>query len=41
VRWEELAENNQIIGRSLSYGLILFCMGLVLTIAYLMWVILK
>ncbi len=41
VRWEEFAENNQIIGRSLSYGLILFCLGLVLTIAYLMWVILK
>lgn len=41
VRWEELAENNQIIGRSLSYGLILFCLGLVLTIIYLMWVILK
>lgn len=41
VRWEEQAENNQIIGRSLSYGLILFCLGLVLTIIYLMWVILK
>ncbi len=41
VRWEEQAENNQIIGRSLSYGLFLFCVGLVLTIIYLMWVILK
>lgn len=41
VRWEEQAENNQIIGRSLSYGLILFCLGLVLTIIYLMWVILR
>lgn len=41
VRWEEQAENNQIIVRSLSYGLILFCLGLVLTIIYLMWVILK
>lgn len=41
VRWEEQAENNQIIARSLSYGLILFCLGLVLTIFYLMWVVLK
>lgn len=41
VRWEEQAENTQIISRSLSYGLILFCLGLVLTIIYLMWVILK
>ena len=41
VRWEEQAENNQIIARSLSYGLILFCLGLVLTIIYLIWVILR
>ena len=41
VRWEEEAENNQIIVRSLSYGLIIFCIGLVLTIAYLMWVLLR
>lgn len=40
IRWEEFAENNQIIGRSLSYGLILFSMGLVLTIIYLMIVVL-
>lgn len=41
VRWEELSENNQIIKRSLSYGLILFCVGLVLTVFYLLWVVLK
>lgn len=39
IRWAEFAENNQIIGRSLSYGLILFCGGLVLTLAYLMIVV--
>lgn len=34
---EELAEDNTIIGRSLSFGLLLFCSGLILTIVYLLW----
>ena len=39
IHWEEYAENSQIIGRSLSYGLMLFCVGLVLTIVYLLLVV--
>lgn len=39
IHWEEYAENSQIIGRSLSYGLMLFCAGLVLTIVYLLLVV--
>lgn len=34
---EELAENNTIIGRSLSFGLFMFCLGLVLTLIYMLW----
>ena len=34
---EELTEDNTIIGRSLSFGLLLFCSGLILTIVYLLW----
>ena len=34
---EELEENNTIIGRSLSFGLFMFCMGLVLTLGYMLW----
>ncbi len=32
---EELAENRVIISRSLSFGLLLFCIGLIITVAYL------
>lgn len=32
---EELAENRVIISRSLSFGLLLFCVGLIITVAYL------
>lgn len=32
---EEWRENSAMIGRSMSFGLLLFCIGLVLTIAYL------
>ncbi len=39
IHWEEYAENSQIIGRSLSYGLMLFCAGLVATIVYLLLVV--
>lgn len=34
---EELAENNTIIARSLSFGLFMFCIGLVLTLVYMLW----
>lgn len=34
---EELTEDNTIIGRSLSFGLLLFSSGLILTIVYLLW----
>lgn len=34
---EEIEENNTIIGRSLSFGLFMFCMGLVLTLGYMLW----
>ncbi len=36
-RNEEFKETNRIIGRSLSYGLLLFGIGLVLTFVYLIW----
>ncbi len=32
---EEWAENNAVIARSLSFGLLLFCIGLIFTVAYL------
>lgn len=37
VRSEELKENNMIIGRSLSFGLMLFGIGLTLTFIYIIW----
>lgn len=39
LKYNEFAENNEIIGRSLSYGLLLFCIGLVLTAGYLLFVV--
>ncbi|MDE6213652.1 MAG: hypothetical protein K2M70_09305, partial [Lachnospiraceae bacterium] len=32
---EEWAENSTMISRSMSFGLLLFCVGLILTVAYL------
>ena len=37
MRHEELKENHMIIQRSLSFGLFLFCVGLCLTLIYLLW----
>lgn len=34
---EEIRENNMIIGRSLSFGLLLACVGLCLTLIYILW----
>lgn len=34
--YSELDENSMIIGRSLSFGLLLFCIGLLLTLIYLL-----
>ncbi len=33
--YEELSENSLMIARSMSFGLLLFCVGLILTVAYL------
>ena len=33
---EEWSENTTIIGRSLSFGLLLFCAGLIITVVYLL-----
>lgn len=33
--YEELSENSMMIARSMSFGLLLFCVGLILTVAYL------
>lgn len=33
--YEELSENSTMITRSMSFGLLLFCVGLILTVAYL------
>lgn len=33
---EELSEDSTIIGRSLSFGLLLFCIGLIITVVYLL-----
>lgn len=33
--YEELSENSMMIARSMSFGLLLFCIGLILTVAYL------
>ena len=37
VKYTELVENNVIIGRSLSFGLLLFCIGLSLTLVYILF----
>lgn len=37
VRYEELKENNMVIGRSLSFALMLLCVGFLLTLFYLIW----
>ena len=37
VKHEELRENSTIIGRSLSFGLLLFSAGLCLTMIYIIW----
>ncbi len=37
LRRAELKENNMIIGRSLSFGLLLVCVGLGLTVVYILW----
>lgn len=34
---EKLRENNMMIARRLSFGLLLFCLGLILTLLYLLW----
>ncbi|MCM1542844.1 MAG: sodium:proton antiporter [Blautia sp.] len=34
---EEFRENNRIIQRSLSFGLLMFCVGLTLTMVYIIW----
>ncbi|MCM1100619.1 MAG: complex I subunit 5 family protein [Clostridium sp.] len=34
--WQEWDEDSTIIGRSLSFGLLLFCVGLLLTVIYLL-----
>ncbi len=35
--YEELSEDKTIIGRSLSFGLLLFCVGLIITVVYLLF----
>ena len=37
--WEGQTENSKILERTLSYGLLLFCAGLVITIGYLLFVV--
>ncbi len=37
VKRAELRENHMIIGRSLSFGLLLVCLGLCLTLVYIIW----
>ena len=34
---EQFKETNNIIQRSLSFGLLLFCIGLSLTLLYIIW----
>lgn len=34
--YEELSEDGTIVGRSLSFGLLLFCIGLIITVVYLL-----
>ncbi len=38
LKYEEVQENSTIIKRSLSFGLLLFCAGLILTLIYLLWI---
>ncbi|MCH5275002.1 MAG: NADH dehydrogenase [Lachnospiraceae bacterium] len=35
---EQAKENNTLIGRSLSFGLLLFCIGLLMTLAYMLMI---
>lgn len=37
MKHEEITEDNTIIGRSMSFGLLLFSTGLILTLIYLLW----
>lgn len=37
VKYEEIRENNYLISRSMSFGLLMFCIGLVMTLIYLLW----
>lgn len=37
MKHEELRENNTVIGRSLSFALLLLCIGFILTLYYLLW----
>ena len=37
VKYQEMKESNMIIGRSLSFGLLLFGVGLCLTMIYIIW----
>lgn len=37
LKHQEIQEDNTIIGRSLSFGLLLFSAGLILTLVYLLW----
>lgn len=37
LKYEEMQENSTIIRRSLSFGLLLFSIGLILTLVYLLW----
>ena len=36
LKYEEMSEEQTIIGRSLSFGLLLFCVGLIITVVYLL-----
>ena len=35
--YEDFNENITIIGRSMSFGLLLFCIGLMITVAYMIF----
>lgn len=35
--YEEVSEDKTIVGRSLSFGLLLFCVGLIITVVYLLF----
>ncbi len=37
VKYEELRESNSVIGRSLSFGLLLVCIGFCVTLFYIIW----